>query len=635
VGAEVKERNWKKNQFRNWDKRCKMKKEEKRTLREDVRIIARAVHIWMEICPRTLVYLLLSTVAWMAYPYFPLYMSARLINGITEGRGWEELVTLAAVTVFGVFALSIIIRLIDNRRDVWSNMLFQHHMLYLSDKQNRMQYEHMENSDVTLKQQEIFAHMNATGSGLLKVIWILPGLVGNISNLIFSAALTISMFRTVPQAETEGILGFVNSAGCMFVFVAYLALNAFISVKVTGTRTVREMAAWSKLAADNTLLTAYLYVWGDDVHISDLKSIVVDEFKKVSHPAYIKEAEQVNIRFNTIAKLQDTALTALVFLITAAKAFLGVFGVGSFVLYQGTVSRFAGAVSSLAQNIAALRENNQYLLKLYEYLDLPNTMYQGSLAVEKRDDIDYEIEFRDVSFRYPGTENWVLRHVNMKFRIGDKLAIVGENGSGKTTFIKLLCRLYDPTEGMILLNGIDITRYRYEEYLKLFSVVFQDYRLFELSLAANVSADFHYDRRKVEESLEQAGFGEKLRSLEKGVETIVGRSYDDSGLELSGGEGQKVAMARALYKDAPFMVLDEPTAALDPIAEAAVYERIHSMVANKTAVFISHRLSSCRFCDDIIVFDKGQIVQRGNHDALVDQEGKYRALWNAQAQYYT
>ncbi len=613
-----------------------MKEVKKRTLREDWKILIRAIHIWMEICPQMMVYQMLAEVLGSVSPYFSLYMSASLLNGITEGKGWEELLVLAALTVLGGFGISLICRLVQNRNDVWSNLFFQQNMLYMAEKQNRMQYKYMENAEVTLKREEIYTQTNASGNGLLKVMWKLAPLVGNITSLFLSAALTISMFRTAPGVRAEGLLGFVNSFGCSVFFACCLGLSAFFSVKMRSVRTKKEMAAWSKLARNNTLFMAYINMWGEDVCISDLKKIILGEFRKIAiRPQYLKEVEQVSVRYEAIAKLQDAVIKTLVFLITAAKAFLGVFGVGSFVLYQGAVSRFTGAVTSIADIVATLRENNQYLLRLYEYLDLPGTMYQGSLAVEKRDDIDYEIEFKNVSFWYSETDDWALKNVNMKFKIGDKLAIVGENGSGKTTFIKLLCRLYDPTEGVICLNGIDITRYRYDEYVNLFSVVFQDYKIFELSLAANVSASFDCDRRRAEESLIRAGLENKLRSLEKGLDTILGRSYDDEGVEISGGEGQKVAIARALYKDAPFMVLDEPTAALDPIAEAAVYESIHDLVANKTAVFISHRLSSCRFCNDIIVFDKGRIVQRGNHDTLVEKEGKYRALWNAQAKYYT
>ena len=245
------------------------------------------------------------------------------------------------------------------------------------------------------------------------------------------------------------------------------------------------------------------------------------------------------------------------------------------------------------------------------------------------------VEFRDVSFRYPGTENWALRHLSVKFEIGKKLAVVGPNGSGKTTFIKLLCRLYDPTEGEILLNGIDIRKYNYREYMDVFSVVFQDFQLLAFSLGQNVAAAPEYDRARAEKALAQAGFGDRLKALPLGTETSLFRDFDENGVEVSGGEGQKIAIARALYKDAPFLILDEPTAALDPIAEAEIYEKLNDMVGDKTAIYISHRLSSCKFCDEIVVFDAGKIIQQGAHETLLaDESGEYAQLWNAQAQYY-
>ena len=218
------------------------------------------------------------------------------------------------------------------------------------------------------------------------------------------------------------------------------------------------------------------------------------------------------------------------------------------------------------------------------------------------------MEFRDVSFKYPNTDTYALRHVNLKFKVGEKLAVVGKNGSGKTTFIKLLCRLYDPTEGQILLNGVDIKKYDYDEYMSIFSVVFQDFNLFAFSLGQNVAAAKEYNKSKVEECLKKAGFGERLDSMPEGTETCLYKDFSERGVEISGGEAQKIALARALYKDAPFMVLDEPTAALDPVSEYEVYSKFNEIAGDKTAIYISHRLASCRFCDNILVFDNGNVV---------------------------
>lgn len=283
-----------------------------------------------------------------------------------------------------------------------------------------------------------------------------------------------------------------------------------------------------------------------------------------------------------------------------------------------------------------METNTGYLDKTFEFLDIPNAMYQGSLTTEKRSDRRYEVEFKDVSFKYPGSDIWALRHVNMKFKVGKRLAVVGENGSGKTTFIKLLCRLYDPQEGQILLNGIDIRKYRYDDYINIFSVVFQDFQLISQPLGNNVAGSMNYDRERVRKALLDAGFGDRLATMEKGLDTTLYKGVYEDGVDVSGGEAQKIAIARALYKDAPFIILDEPTAALDPIAEAEIYSKFDEIAGDKTAIYISHRLSSCKFCDEIAVFHEGAVIQQGTHAELVaDENGKYYELWNAQAQYYT
>ena len=337
-----------------------------------------------------------------------------------------------------------------------------------------------------------------------------------------------------------------------------------------------------------------------------------------------------------LAAALSALLSGIVYVFVCLKAQGGAFGVGSVTQYVSAVTTFSGNAALLLNTVSHMQANAEFLRIIYTFFNIPGAMYQGSLTTEKRTDRRYNVEFKDVSFKYPGSDIWALRHVNMKFKVGRRLALVGENGSGKTTFIKLLCRLYDPQEGQILLNGIDIRKYRYDDYMGIFSVVFQDFQLLDQPLGSNVAGRVTYDRERAKKALLDAGFGERLAAMEKGLDTTLYKELTEDGVELSGGEAQKIAIARALYKDAPFIILDEPTAALDPIAEAEIYSKFNAIAGDRTSIFISHRLSSCKFCDEIAVFHEGAVIQQGSHtELLADSSGKYCELWNAQAQYYT
>lgn len=326
-------------------------------------------------------------------------------------------------------------------------------------------------------------------------------------------------------------------------------------------------------------------------------------------------------------------------LLFACYGFVGIRAVGGAVSI-GEVSLYVGVLTSFSDNVSEffgafnwLEVMNQYMGNFTSLLSLKNEKYEGTLPIEKRLDNEYELEFNNVSFHYPNNEELVLKNITAKIHVGRKLAIVGKNGSGKSTFIKLLCRLYDPTEGEILLNGIDIRKYDYDEYRQIFGVVFQDFRLFSFPVAQNVAASTEYDEQKVWHALRQAGMEERVREMKDGMDTVLYKQGEE-GVEISGGEAQKLAIARALYRDAPVVILDEPTAALDPVSELEIYERFDEMVEHKTAIYISHRMSSCRFCENILVFDRGDIIQMGSHDDLAESGGLYQELWEAQAQYY-
>ena len=320
---------------------------------------------------------------------------------------------------------------------------------------------------------------------------------------------------------------------------------------------------------------------------------------------------------------------------------IGAFGIGSIIKYVGFVETIIQSITGYFDVFTDIKYNTPFVEDYLNYFDIPQKMKQGLIHIDKNCFLDtgdngYEFEFCNVSFRYPSSDLYALKNINLKFKAGERLAVVGENGSGKTTFIKLMCRLYDPIEGEIKLNGIDIRKYNYEEYLSIFSVVFQDFKLFSFSLGQNIAAMSEYNAEKVCDCLQKSGFENRLTAMPMGLETYLYKDFDKEGIEISGGEAQKIAFARALYKDAPFIILDEPTAALDPISEYEIYTRFNEIAKDKTTIFISHRLASCRFCDKIAVFDHGSIVQFDSHDELLkNKTGKYSELWNSQAQYYT
>jgi len=310
----------------------------------------------------------------------------------------------------------------------------------------------------------------------------------------------------------------------------------------------------------------------------------------------------------------------------------GSISIGSFMMYISAVTAFAASFRQIINAIVEIRAYDMYYENLDEYLSVPSTLRSGTTKISVHK--PHTIEFVNVSFKYPGGEHYTLKNINLTIRPGEKLLIVGENGAGKTTFIKLLLRLYDPTDGEILLDGINIKAIDYDDYTALFATVFQDYHLLSFSLRDNVSMSATADDANIAHILHTVGLDYKLHQLKNGLDTSIHKDFDENGFEPSGGEGQKIAIARALYKNAPIVILDEPTAALDPRAEFDIYQQFNDMVSGKTAVYISHRLSSARFCDIVAVFENGTVTEYGSHKALLAQSGKYAELFNMQADFY-
>lgn len=622
-----------------------MKKEKKLlTWRETWKLNNRAFALIYKRGPRMIISRLIC-IFWDALtPYVNIYLSALLITELAGARNPSILTRLVFVTLCSAAVISLIAAFLHKWRDTECVGLYYKVQQIFADKMMSMDYEDADNAKTHEMYNTIEQNRNGGGWGLNRVYGNIEEILSAILTLFGGAALTISLFTNrVPEASGRYII--LNNP--LFIL---LIITIMLAITYLAPRLSNKAGSYYALNSNSHNLGNRLFgFFGWLGYYNDLatdvriyrQDLICDKHNNdktgifSSGGMFAKLARGPMGLYNAASSAISVLFTGVVYIFVCLKALGGAFGIGAVTQYVAAITRLSGSVSSLIRTAGDMRNNASFLKLIFEFLDIPNRMYQGSLTVEKRMDRNYEIEFCNVSFQYPGSETYALRNVSMKFRIGERLAVVGMNGSGKTTFIKLLCRLYDPTEGAILLNGIDIKKYNYNEYMSIFSVVFQDFKLFAYELGQNVAANMNYDKKLAERCLINSGFEDRLKELPDGLNTYLYKDFCRQGIDISGGEAQKIALARALYKDAPFIILDEPTAALDPIAEYEIYSKFNEIVEDKTAVYISHRLSSCRFCDTIAVFDKGRIVQQGRHDELViDENGKYYELWYAQAQYY-
>lgn len=307
-----------------------------------------------------------------------------------------------------------------------------------------------------------------------------------------------------------------------------------------------------------------------------------------------------------------------------------------FLLLLTAVGGITTWISGTLSIITDLHKDSLEISTLREFLEYPEIFqFEEGESIQWDKKTAYQIELKNVSFRYPNTKHYVLKNINLVIHHGEKLAVVGLNGAGKTTLVKLICGFYDPTEGEVLLNGVNIKRYNRRDYYQFFTAVFQDVSILPISISENISQTFtNIDMNKVYECAKKAGLSKTIEKLSKQYETRLGKELYDDGIELSGGETQRLLLARALYKDAPFIILDEPTSALDPIAESEIYKMYHTLTNNQLSVYISHRLASTRFCDRIILIGENTILEEGTHDELIRKKGKYYELFEIQSHYY-
>ena len=617
---------------------------EKVSFRHATAMHLRAIKELHHVSPRFFPILTLYSIFSAITPYVAVFFSAQILKELAMLRRADILWNWVLAGVLCTGAAAIAKAMLYRRYHTLLNDLHGRKEILFVHKMFSMDYSELDKQENHNLRSQIRQNEGWTGWRLMRSIDIYESAFSSFVGILTGIALTISLF-TFPVPDTAGWLTLLNHP----VFILILAGLMIVISILAGRLHAKSTHCWSDHAEEATLGNRLFSHFGFigmekersvDIRMNQQQELVSAYWKTNSSfgtdgPIGKAARGKMGI-YSGLGVCITTLITGFIYVFTCLKAWGGAFDVGSISQYVGAATAMAASIFELTGLIGVLEANTVYLDKTFEFLDLPNNMYQGSLTTEKRSDRQYEVEFRDVSFRYPGSETWALKHVSMKFKVGKRLAIVGENGSSKTTFINLLCRLYDPQEGQILLNGIDIRKYNYRDYMDIFSVVFQDFQLLSQPLGANVAGARDYDRERVHQALLDAGFGDRLETMPDGLNTLLYKEFGENGVEVSGGEAQKIAIARALYKDAPFIILDEPTAALDPMAEAEIYGKFNEISGDKTAVYISHRLSSCKFCGEIAVFQDGAVVQQGTHEQLLaDPKGKYYELWHAQAQYYT
>ena len=556
-------------------------------------------------------------------PFLGVYITPLIVDGIVNGKSLKELLVYAGILLGGEFIFTVIRQLATTALGKYNERLDNYF-------RERTGAHAMELDFQLTEDKKALEQLDKANTGMS---WYSGGVYG-ISDQIFrfiGNVFKIAGFTTIIAIQMPLLL---------LVIVVYVAINGILSVKANKV----ELKAYGMLAKVNRLFGYYGWEivdfrYGKDVRLYDASDMLVnkwDSYQKDSIGTWKWQAG-ATLKYNIISTVLDVLRCLITYGYAGVMAIRGVLTPGVFTQMVESAGGLDATLGGLVWNVTEMFKRCNYAYEYILFIQYPEALPKGTKPVSEG---MHRIEFKDVVFAYPGTEKKVLDGVNLTVEPGERLSLVGLNGAGKTTMVKLLCRLYDPTQGQILVDGVDIREYDYNEYMKNFAPVFQDFKMFGFSALENIclkDAEMITDeeRKQAEKMVELTGLSEMVSHWSKGIDTRIFKVFEEDGVEPSGGEQQKLAIARALYKDAPVVILDEPTAALDPIAEYEIYRQFDSLVENRTALYISHRLSSCKFCDHIAVFSEGRVQEYGTHDELVVlTDGLYAKMFEAQAQYY-
>ncbi len=551
-------------------------------------------------------------------PFVGIMISPMIIDELMGERNIQKLVFYAAAIVLiealGTLITSIISIVVEKYDEKYQNLFSE----LMSKRVMELDFQHTED-------KKALDQANLASEGMS---WYSGGVVG-IFQQVFNIIINLSVIVGV-------MVIILTKAPLLFLITAVLLLiNAFLRSK----RNKVDIEFYGRLAKSNRIfgylgwsLTDFRY--GKDIRLYGAAEMMANKWDAYNEGQISewRDNSDKHLKLDIPSDIAGAARDFGSYFYLGVLAILGKITIGAFTQLLTASATFNNNMNGLIYNVQEIIKRTSYAYEYVRFMDYPSAIEKGDRRVQNA---PHTIEFRNVGFTYPNTEVKVLENVNITIKPGEHLSVVGLNGAGKTTFIKLLCRLYDPTEGEILLDGVNIKEYDYAEYMSLFSPVFQDFKLFSFTIKENIALNEDCSDEELNRLIEQVGLSEKIASLEKGAATNLFKAFDENGIEPSGGEQQKIAIARALYKRAPVVILDEPTAALDPVAEYDIYRQFDALVGGKTAIYISHRLSSCKFCDRIAVFSEGGIKECGTHDELSALDnGIYAEMFAAQAQYY-
>jgi len=602
-----------------------------------IKVFFRGVGVMVRVSPGSFITIFQHSLKSLV-PFINIYFTSVILLELTGNQDVPRLIRYVAFAVGANFIARALTNILDIQATKASSILWNEDLNIVSRAMLALDFETLEDTATHKKLNELKEFREHNGSCIEKTLMMFAswaqGLTGVAISVYFLWPLMSTLF--VRTGET-----FFHSPWFSIAVLGSILAAAAIVLVISAKSNQTSRKVWDEIGKRSRIYRHYLAMVND---YNTGKEIRVFQQQKMIHNHATRDNLSQEMPFHrklcnvqTVASGAFVTIGALVgfgvYILIGTQGLLGLFDVGSLVRYTGAFLQIVAALIAIGENTGHLARIIPGLHRYFAVVDLSPNIEPG---MKNPKGLGREtISFENVTFHYSKAEKNALKDVSLTIQPGEKLAVVGENGSGKTTFIKLLTRMYLPSDGKITLAGQNTAEFKPEAYRKLFTVVFQDFKLFAFPLGENVAVDANYDEQQVRNCLKAADFGKRLASLDHGLETILYKDTDEDGVEVSGGEAQKIALARALYTNADILILDEPTAALDPIAEYKLYQDFNNLAGAKTAIYISHRLSSCRFCDRIAVFDKGRLVQLGTHNELIeDEEGKYYELWMAQAQYY-